>query len=400
MFLIEKIGEIIKPLDKKELSEKLFNFYIKTIEEFYKDKDNLINLENKKRINYYFAYNFPAVLLYYESWDKLKNIYKYLCNDEDMNVRSSIINSFYEISKILGKEITQNDLLPLYDIFLENNKSPYCKILAEQNLPKILSNLDINKREQYICNRNIGYKYIISNENNIINKSTKNKKIEYLKNILTYYNLYDNENVYKNIIPKCIYFTLDSIYKVRTTSSKVLGEIIIYLYKKDYQKDKLIKLIETYAFNKKFQQRINFVKICKSILIIDNLLYTDKLKQILFTIANKEENKNVLIALAKTMKKVILTQNSVSREDTSIHYLCKKLDNNGKIPTIVNLFKNVNLLKNEKLEIVGNIPEGDVFEMDNTYLNDEFGVEINKKKRTENIIINNNIENEENKYIN
>ena len=100
------------------------------------------------------------------------------------------------------------------------------------------------------------------------------------------------------------------------------------------------------------------------------------------------------------MKKVILTNNSVSREDTSIHYLCKKLDNNGKIITIVNLFKNVNLLKNKKLEIVGNIPEGDVFVHDNTYLKDEFGVEINKKKNTENIIINNNIENEENKYIN
>ena len=164
MFLIIKIGEIIKPLDKKELSEKLFNFYIKTIEEYYKDEDNLVNIENKKRINYYFAYNFPAVLLYYttESWDKLKNIYKYLCNDEDMYVRSSIISSFYEISKILGKEITKNDLLPLYDIFLENNKSPYCKILAEKNLPKILSNLDNNLREEYIDNKNVGYKDIIS----------------------------------------------------------------------------------------------------------------------------------------------------------------------------------------------------------------------------------------------
>ena len=400
MFLIEKIGEIIKPLDKNELSEKLFNFYIKTIEEYYNNEDNLINLENKKRINYYFAYNFPAVLFYYtpESWDKLKNVYNYLCADEDINVRSSIINSFYEVSKILGKEKTQNDLLPLYDKFLENEQSSYCKALAEKNLPRILSNLDTDIREKYFNNENLGYKSIISNETSLINKSNQNKKVEYLKNILTYYNLYDNEIIYKKIIPKCIYFSFDPIYKVRSTSSKVLGELILYLYNKNYQKFKLFKLIESYAYNKKFQQRINFVKICQAILFNDNIFYKDKLKQILFTLANKELNFNVLIAMAKTLKKIVTTKNAVCCEDTSIHYLCKKLDM-GKSQSIGNIFKNVKLLKNEKLEIVGNIPEGEIFVLDNKYFKDEFGVEIKKKKSNDNIIKKNNIENEDIKYI-
>jgi hypothetical protein len=396
-FLIEKIGEIIKPLDKEELSDKLFAFYTQTIKEYYEKEEHLLDLENKNKISFYFAYNFPAVLLYYspKSWEQLKNLYTFLCNDENTNVRSSIINSFYEISKILGKEITKNELLPIYNKFLECEENSFTKKLAEKNLPKILSELDKETREKYFNNNNIGYNYIISNETNLINKLNQNKKIEYLKNIVTYYTLYDNDIIYNNILPKCIYFSLDTIYKVRATSCKIIGEIILYLYKKDFKKDKLLKLIEVYAFNKKYKQRINFVKICKTILLVDDILYNEKLKELLFTIANKEKNLNVLIALAKSLKKLILTNNSKCGNESSIHYLCKKIDL-GKCLTINNLFKNVNLQKNEKLEIVGNIPEGDVFKLDNDYLKEEFKVETNMKKK----IININNDNEDNKFIN
>ena len=396
-YLIEKIGEIIKPLDKNELSKKLFAFYTETIQEYYENEEHLLDLENKNKLSFFFAYNFPAVLLYYspDSWEKLKNLYIYLCNDENINVRSSIINSFYEISKILGKEITKKELLPIYNKFLECEENSFTKKLAEKNLPKILSNLDQETRDQYSNNDNIGYNYIISNETNLINKLNQNKKIEYLKNILTYYTLYDNDIIYNNILPKCLYLSLDTIYKVRATSSKIIGEIILYLYKKDFKKDKLLKLIETYAFNKKYKQRINFVKICKSILLVDDILYNERLKELLFTIANKEHNLNVLIALAKSLKKLILTENSKCGGESSIHYLCKKIDL-GKCLTINNLFKNVNLQKNEKLEIVGNIPEGEVFTLDNEYLKEEFKVEINREKK----IINIKNDNEDNKYIN
>ena len=399
MFLIEKFGEIIKPLDINEMSEKLLDFFIKTVEEYYGNEDNLINLENKKKLNFYFAYNFPAVLLYYTSdhWEKLKNIYNYLCKDEDINIRNSIISSFYEIMKILGKEITLNDLLPIYDKFLEYEESSFTRILAEKNLPKILSILDQETRDKYLNNKNLGYNNIISKENNIINKLNQNKKIEYLNNILSYFTLYDNDIIYNNILSKCIYLSFDRIYKVRTTSCKIIATIILYLYKKNYKKEKLLKLLEVYAFNKKTQQRINFVKISKSILFVDNILYNEKLKELLFALANKEINFNVLICMAKDLKKLVLAENSICGKESSIHYLCKKV-NNGKCLTITNLFKDVTLQKNEKLEIVGNIPEGDIFLHENIFFKEEFGIEVNKKKDN----INKNIinENEENKYIN
>ena len=101
--------------------------------------------------------------------------------------------------------------------------------------------------------------------------------------------------------------------------------------------------------------------------------------------------------MAKDLKKLVLTENSICGKESSIHYLCKKV-NNGKCLTITNLFKDVTLQKNEKLEIVGNIPEGDIFLHENIFFKEEFGIEVNKKKDN----INKNIinENEENKYIN
>ena len=62
-YLIEKIGEIVKACPKNSLPEKLFKFYIKEIEEFYSDKDNLIinsieeENQNIKKINFYFSKN-------------------------------------------------------------------------------------------------------------------------------------------------------------------------------------------------------------------------------------------------------------------------------------------------------------------------------------------------------
>jgi len=404
MFLIEKLGEIIKPLDKDELSEKLFDFYAKTVDDYYENENNQViinslNSENKKNINYYFAYNFPAVLLYYgtEYWKQLKSIYTNLCNDDDLQVRGSIIVSFYEVSKILGKEITQNELLPLYDKFLENEKCLYTKVMAEKHLPKILSNLDKEVIDKYNNSNKFGFNSIVSNDTVLLNKLNKNKKIEYLKNILTYYTLYDNDIIYNDILSKCIFFSMDSVYKVRTTSCKIMAELIIYLYHKDYKKDQLTKLFQTYAFNKKYKQRINFIKISKAILLKDDTIYIEKLKEILFTLANKEYNFDTLVTMAKALIKVVTEKDSKCKEDTSVHYLCKKI-NTGKILSVTKLFRNVQLKKNEKLEIVGSLPEGNVFTQDNTFFKEEFGVEVNKKENNDNII--NITDDEENKFIN
>ena len=113
--------------------------------------------------------------------------------------------------------------------------------------------------------------------------------------------------------------------------------------------------------------------------------------------ANKEYNFDTLVTMAKALIKVVTDKDSKCKEDTSVHYLCKKI-NTGKILSVTKLFRNVQLKKNEKLEIVGSLPEGNVFTQDNTFFKGEFGVEVNKKENNDNII--NITDDEDNKFIN
>ena len=133
---------------------------------------------------------------------------------------------------------------------------------------------------------------------------------------------------------------------------------------------------------------------------MDKILFEDKLKELLFILATKDKNFNVLIAMSKALKKIILTEHSVCRNESSIHYLCKKL-NNGKCLSIEKIFKDVKLLKNEKLEVVGNIPEEDVLTEDNKYFEEEFNIEMKKIKNNQNEnSTKRNVEQEADKYIN
>ena len=408
-YLIEKIGEIIKVCQQKFLPEKLIEFYIKEIDEFYSNEENYIidikeNQDNNNinKINFYFWYNFPAVLNYYgkEKWEQLKDIYKNIIKDKDINVIGTVLSSFYEICNILGKEITLKELLPLYNTFLEQDESIYIKDLAEKHLYKILSLLDKEIRDEYFKKYNIGFNSILKEEeknNFMINTYIQNKKISYLQNILTFFKLYDYDTIYKEILSKCVYFSLDPIYKVRTTSCKIISDIVLYLYQNNYEKEKLIKLIGAYALNKKAQQRISFIKISKRLLMVDNTLYENIIKRLLYIIATKEKNLNVLIALAKCLKKIITDKNSKCLYEKGIHYLSKKI-NNGKNMCISRIFRYVKILKVDNIEGIGNIYEENMFVQNNIFFEKEFNFHLREKNNMNNNIINENLN--ENKFIN
>ena len=256
--LLERIGEIMASIDKERegLSIKLFNFYKESVENYYFNKSKLLSAtasvnsgftmntnttklstisSNKSRygqedINYYFAFNFPAVLFVYgrEYWPKLRKIYGNLCNEDSGRIRMSIISSFYEICKMVGQENIEIDLLQYYDIFLESEDNKV-KNIAIRHLPKILNLVSKKARQKYlqyfdavsIFQDNAGDK--VRNFNFI----NWRNKLDVIEGILCYYNLYENDIIYKSIIPQCISFCLDRVYKVRVVSSKVLGKLIL-----------------------------------------------------------------------------------------------------------------------------------------------------------------------------
>ena len=354
--IIKKIGEIICHLDKDELSIKLFDFYKETLDEYYSNKDKLNNKNsnftpfNIDDLLYDYAYNFPSILFCYGSsfWPKLRNLYLNLCNEKDLKIRKSIISSFHEVSTILGKELTENELLPIYNKFLDSDEKTE-KNLSLRNLPKILSNVNKETKEKY-------YKYFEAvsifqnnNKNKVRNFNFINwkNKLDVAESILCYFNLYENEVIYQSIFPQCITFCLDNIYQVRKVSAKVLGNLIVYLYNENYKKDKLNEVIKTFAFHKKFQNRITFVKMCK-IFLMNYHIYSEIVKDILIKISN-DKISNVRIAICKMLKKIIINEKCPCNNDEDIYNICKKLyDKNSK--SIINIFQGVSKIKFDNLD--------------------------------------------------
>ena len=409
--ILEKIGQIITSISKDydELPVKLFNFYKESAENYYFNKSKIMNTDlnsvntintistiasNGKRIkystedvNYYFAYNFPAILYVYgkDYWPKLRKIYGNLCNEESPKIRSSIISSFYEICKMIDKDNIEIDLLQYYDIFLESEDSKE-KNIAIRHLPKILNLVSKETRQKYlkyfdavsIFKDNQGDK--IRNFNFI---NWKNK-LDVLEGILCYYNLYDNNTIYKLIIPQCITFCLDKISKVRSVSAKVLAKLILYLYNERYDNVKLIKLIETFSVHKKFHQRINFVKMSK-VLITNIDLYNNKLKELFFIIVLNDKNLNVKIALCKLIKKILTNDRHILYKDLSIYYLYKIIATKEKSISIKNIFKDIITEDKKDAQELEKYYDKykynkKIFIGDNIYFIKEFNIDIDDEK--------------------
>ena len=214
-------------------------------------------------------------------------------------------------------------------------------------------------------------------------------KLNVIEGILCYYNLYDNEIIYNSILPQCISFCFDKFYKVRKTSSIVLANLIVYLYKENYKKDKLIKILEVFALNKKYKIRINFIKMCP-ILLGDKNLFKEKIKELIEIIVNKDKILDVKIALGKVLIKIINNEKNSLCKDDFIHKICNNLCKNDFIKE---MFKGIKL-KNIKEENNKNIIDNDdkiYFKEDNQFFIEEFKFESEKKDKNK---TNSNIENQ------
>lgn len=349
--VLENIGEIIHQLAREELSIKLFDFYRNSIEEYYFNiRDNEIegrynSTAEMEKMVYYFAYNFPAVLYCYgaEYWPQLKNIYKNLCDEKEKTIKRSIISSLHEIANIIGKDKTESDLLPIYDKYLQSTDKTE-KNLAMRNLPKILQIVSKETKETY-------FKYFEAmslfkdNDNNLrkFNFVNWKNKLDVVESILFYYNLYEYDIIYKQIIPPCLSFCLDDVYLVRKTSSRVLANILSYLYKSNYHKNKLINIIHSFAFNKNIQMRVIFVKMCK-VFFNYYLIFKEVICDLLYILL-QDKLIDSRISLAKLLSKIISNEKAFLFKDKEIHKMCQILVAKEKSQTIQSYLKNKNIIE-------------------------------------------------------
>jgi serine/threonine-protein phosphatase 4 regulatory subunit 1 len=116
---IEIFGEFISLIKQDEAQNfiELLDIYVKTITEI-----NAAKKENKNIIQKC-AYNFPAILQFFgaQSWPKLKQCFTKMANEKDEKIKIPLASALGEISKILGSELTESDLLEFVDKFFTSS---------------------------------------------------------------------------------------------------------------------------------------------------------------------------------------------------------------------------------------------------------------------------------------
>lgn len=121
----QNIGPFIAALKElKVVDSRIIDFYVSTTE----------NSSNKD-VCYYSSFNFPAFIytLGRENWDQFRKIYIKLSKFNDGRIKKTLAYSIHELARILGPEITEEDLVPVMEKFLNYNVNEI-KIGALKNL--------------------------------------------------------------------------------------------------------------------------------------------------------------------------------------------------------------------------------------------------------------------------
>lgn len=118
------------------MDKRIIDFYLQTT-----------GNSSNKDIIYYANYNFPALVYVYgpDEWPRFRTLYGKLSTHNDNKTRRSVAASIHELAKILGSEITENDLLPVIQRIFKDWPLEI-KLLALKNLDVIIEKLPYERR--------------------------------------------------------------------------------------------------------------------------------------------------------------------------------------------------------------------------------------------------------------
>ncbi|KAI7872459.1 armadillo-type protein [Spinellus fusiger] len=154
--IAEIIGELIARFLPKEwetsrqpghVPEPLLDFFLSL--GVGANPNQMFKLETDRAI--LCAYNFPAVLLTAgaDYWDShLKETYLSLSKDYQIKVRRTFAYSLHEISRIIGSERTERDLVQIFALYLMDLDDVKQGVL--EHLAEFLSTLAVSSRNEYI----------------------------------------------------------------------------------------------------------------------------------------------------------------------------------------------------------------------------------------------------------
>ena len=205
---------------QKDIDQRVIDFYCQTTEN-----------SNNKDVCFYASYNFPAFVYVLEKdcWARFKKIYLKLARFNDGRIKKTLSNSIHELAKILGPEITQEDLVPIMEKFLKDPINDI-RIGALKNLHVFLEDLPLKTRKSFI-------KFIIQTYNDA--QYDWRIKHTLAKNLSHYAKLFDEEMVHSEFVPMFFMFCDNQVAKVSETAALGLADILDKL-KSDKEKREMI----------------------------------------------------------------------------------------------------------------------------------------------------------------
>ena len=374
---IEIFGEFIS-LIKKESSDdfsELLDFYVKTITEL-----STLKKENRTIIQKC-AYNFPAVLQFFgaESWPKLKPCFIKMATEKDEKIKMPLGAAMGEISKLLGSELTESDLLEYVDRFFKGSgQNSELKIKILTSLPDIIKNINSNKKNTYLE----FIKYMIGNKDD-----KWRKRVTFCKIIGKFNGTYSDNIIYKRVFPIAINFCFDDVSYVRSISARKNSRLILQLITgKEEYRDKTMKIIKSFAQSINFRYRQLFIFMCRHLFENEEVFKTyiaDLLQDLAY-----DKISNVRIILAEFISELINKQKYAHlKKNETIRKIIKILKNDkcAEIKNIVGKINNV-----EDIDVELNKEVNHKFTDLMKFVSSEFGITknvplnsvLNEKKST------------------
>lgn len=243
------LGAFIATLDADSVSSQLLDHYLSMVEgtkNQYGDSDTVR----------YCAFSFPGVLLTLgkEKWNVLKDVYSTLSQDLQWKVRRTLSHSLHEVANILGTELTEQYLLPTFELFLKDLDQ--VKVGVIRHLAKFLKVLSPKVRAEYVETMK---------EIQTLGANWRFRKL-LAKQIGSISQLYTTDTVKSSIIPIAIQLCEDQVTTVRYAVTKELGVFVNHLLELNQSLgEEFIEQILPFATKASCYERQTFCMICENL---------------------------------------------------------------------------------------------------------------------------------------
>ena len=289
-----------------------------------------------------------------------------MANEKDEKIKMPLGASMGEISKILGSELTESDLLEYVDKFFKSSsQNSELKIKILTSLPDIIKNINSNKKNSYLE----FIKYMIGNKDD-----KWRKRVTFCKIIGKFNGTYTDNIIYKRVFPIAINFCFDDVSRVRSMSARKNSRLILQLITgKEEYRDKTMKIIQSFAQSINFRYRQLFIYMCKHLFENEEVFKTYIADLLLDLAYDKITNVRIILAqfiydLTRKKKYADLKKNETIRKIIKI----LKNDSSQEIKSIINKITDI-----EDIDVELNKEVNHKFKDLMKFVSSEFGITKN-----------------------